>query len=488
MAKSLAASAGYLGRATGSVVNSDYTLIVSFMWPNSPSANQYRGVLDIRGRLSATTLSAFQVYQVGDSEPSPGYAVFLKDPDNVTDITRVMGTNAELNGKWIHLALVYSGNASSGSAKVYALTEGFDRSSPSYLFDPDIGPIRPAVDTGNLFIYWNGEDDVSEGAHLGHYILVPRALSESECLDQFLQRDPISSIAGDNYAYLPFWLASAVGKDRGPTATDFTSFSISASNSESQPSEWKGLTSLYWIREASSGTTPAVSADEIYPPLNLNISFSGVGSWGENYAGRGFLTGGDPNMYARDRASGTKYEQFNHAQQITLTVAADFSPSIGFIGYGLEIIGLYDVWFIYTPGDGTMRSIVGGDEAVADFSGVSLGYHILTIVLDLGAASSVDRFKFYVDGVLRTTTTGHSAPYIDYQNGPVDFTIGHGFPNGVYACFVYSYAIDSAQVAADAAALLSNNDFPPSPPLPPSPTEVFFPFTLPGAILQSTNF
>ncbi len=458
MAKSVSASAGYLGRVTGSVVNSDFTLIVAFMWPDSPAANQYRGILDIRGRLGTPTLSAFQIYQVGDSEPGPGVTVFFKRPDNTTNIVRTLGTNAELVGKWIHVAMVFTNLGNEGLVSLYAVTEGFDRFNPQYLTDPDIGLIRPAVDSGNLYVFWDGEDDVSETGHLGHYILVPRALSEDECLDQFLQRDPIGSIVGDDYSYLSFWLASAAGKDWGPTASDFTNFSISPSNTDLQPSEWKGLASQYWLQESSVGILPVTSGDDVYPPVPLALTFTGAGSWGENAAGRGILTGGDTGNFARARVSGTKYDQFDQSQQLSFTLALDFSPSDDF-GFGLEVVGARFVWYLSLPGDGTLRSLIDSDEAVASLSGVSGGYHVLTVVLDLGAASSTDRYKVYVDGVLMTTTTGHSPSLVvDFQGDDVDLTVGFLFPSGTYSLFVYSYAVDASRAAADASLLLTSND------------------------------
>lgn len=155
-----------------------------------------------------------------------------------------LGSNASLVGHWLHLCFTWNGTTRAQS--IYALLEGFNAGSPSFLITPSraAGPTAflPSGTTGlNVFGDTFGDDFLA--GRIGHFIVTPLELTQAQAIAQFQQRAPTATITGGgSYTYLGCTDAANAGTDLGTTASNFTKIGAGTfTDSSDQPSEWVAI-------------------------------------------------------------------------------------------------------------------------------------------------------------------------------------------------------------------------------------------------------
>lgn len=176
--------------------------------------------------------------------------VFQTPPDDANPnifrfdyaITSSTGGNIQIGDsslylKWVHWAVSVS---STQNAIFYAILEGFNPASPSYLVHSSSTAVRSNADTCRFCIEASDNTTVATSTQQGHLIISEFEASESEILAQFQQRAPTSAFSGHDHLYLPCNNSAAPNDDQGNPGTDWTLTGTFA-GAANQPSEWSGV-------------------------------------------------------------------------------------------------------------------------------------------------------------------------------------------------------------------------------------------------------
>lgn len=233
----------------------------------------------------------------------------------------------------------------------------------------------------------------------------------------------------------------------------------------------------YNVAEASSGTTPTTTADEVTTggAVDLTVDFQG-GNWTSIAAGNGVELDADGEVTANPNS--TKIEDLNGTTSKlvlrmvgTYVTASTTSIRWGLTGTGAYYIRMFGTGFRFYDGANELR-------AAALHGLAANGVHVWTCEIDFTEATATDRVKFYQDGVqLTTLDVGLGIPA---QNTTIDFTAtselqggpADGDTQSIYSLTIQTDLLGSTEEAAQASALLADNDADPDGGAPEPPVVV----------------
>jgi len=251
MAGSVKSTGGFLTRAATLTLTGDVTCIIAVKFGDSPANGVYRTGVSLHN--GTTGLWVYYQFPPDDTNAAIAeYHTGASQPGTTHDDS--LGSNASLTGKWIHLA--FTRRASDGNQNVYALTEGFNPASPSFLISPSVGTLT--TENANTIDVWrdNATDgDVGNGLSIAHVIICQGELTQAQVLQQFQQRGPTDAVKAFSYTYLACKDETAPEVDLGSTATNFTKSSTFAADA-TYPLEWGFIA---WQRDFSDNPPIAVS-------------------------------------------------------------------------------------------------------------------------------------------------------------------------------------------------------------------------------------
>lgn len=260
MPSTVKSTGGYLTRAVNLTATGGFCVFVSYRIDDTPANGVYRTGIGVASSLPG---SIFNIYQLpSDDLDFPNQHVLEYKtgdfPGTNTNFDIPIGSSIGLSGKWVHLC--WTKNAA-GDQHIYALTEGFDPISPSFLLSPTaVGNVAGSLslpDSLNPWVdYATNTSEIGTNIILGRVIAASVEVTQAQAITQFQQRAPTSVITAVNYTYLSMTDASAPEVELGTTGVNFSktgSFSTFAS----EPSEWM-----------PPPPPPTGSPDVYYPPNN----------------------------------------------------------------------------------------------------------------------------------------------------------------------------------------------------------------------------
>lgn len=231
---SVKSGGAFISRASGALITAgDFSIIGASKWSaavngNFPCAFALQGVA---GAASADWVELFQ-----DDVPN-GDDIFQSWQLLTGGTGAVLGSNAALVGKWIHWG--YSYVALTTTLTLYAILEGFNPASPSFLLSTSATVKAPLNNT--TFLWNDNSGDIGIGLSEAHWISAGVAMSQAQVLAQFGQRAPTSVVTAVAYSYLDMSTTNPT-TDLGSIASNFTATNNSGGAAftidPSQPSDW----------------------------------------------------------------------------------------------------------------------------------------------------------------------------------------------------------------------------------------------------------
>ncbi|HEY8098249.1 MAG TPA: hypothetical protein VIE65_19485, partial [Methylobacter sp.] len=219
-----------LTRAIGISTAGDFSAVVAAKWL-PPVTGTFPTPFELQNNLSQSFWTPFQDDVANGDDIGVEYKL-----GSATNTDTSLGSNSSLVGKWIHIAFTY--NHSTGAQHVYALTEGFNQSSPSFLITPSVGTTSIAL-PNSAVVYNDSSGALFFTGKLAHFILTPLELTQAQVIAQFQQRAPISAVTGGgSYTYLSCNNAANIAVDSGTLASNFTKSGTFTDDFVDQPLEW----------------------------------------------------------------------------------------------------------------------------------------------------------------------------------------------------------------------------------------------------------
>lgn len=239
-----------------------------------------------------------------------------------------------------------------------------------------------------------------------------------------------------------------------------------------------------WLMtEASSGTTPTITADASPNPLQLTITY-GTGtpaSWTSVAAGNGWAltkTAITANLESAT-LGGTKIKStLDGTRTLTVQLAINRTagPSASYdypIVFAMYSDGTQEDFVVYDRVAGNFLVVVrmsAANRTAGNFTAPSPGVRVVTMVIDSSQAVQADRFRVYFDNIQQAPTgctIGLNETFSIDATGQVHVG-GINVPAEpspdvtYYAMVMYAGALTLAQVSDTAGALLLNNDADPT--------------------------
>jgi hypothetical protein len=245
--KTIQSSGAFLTRlnsvASNSLVNVSWSVIFAAKW-STAVPGVFPCAFALQGQVVSGVHNATHDWtEWFQDDPADGDDIeTFSSSTTGSPVTQVVGSNSALVGKWIHIGLTRN---VSGNTNFYVLTEGFNPSSPTFLFTPSNPGTTCGVDDGGNTLVWNdNSSDLGIGISIGHFIQCNVELTQAQVISQFQQRAPISTVTGGTYTYLVCDGddLTNVATDTGNVATNFTGNTTGGSFSAdtTQPQEWGG--------------------------------------------------------------------------------------------------------------------------------------------------------------------------------------------------------------------------------------------------------
>lgn len=230
-----------LNRAFGGVdpTAGDASAVTAFKILAAPAAGFYLPIFAAYQQSSTHGAVILYIYPPDDPD-FPDSAVLEYHTYPTGALARVdLGTTSTIVNHWVHIAWTRSNTT--GAGNLYAILEGFNPLSPSYLATPSLG--ATVLNLFNVPDHWgvfdDGEGEDSTDLIMGRTLFVNVELTEAQVLAQFGQKAPIATVSGATFSFLALDDSTVPAVDQGNTASNFTAAG-SATDYAGQPSEWGG--------------------------------------------------------------------------------------------------------------------------------------------------------------------------------------------------------------------------------------------------------
>jgi len=209
-----------------------------------PLGNLANGHYDVsfQARSSANSFhTQAEIYQTPGDDAVPHKLRFDYATSTTAGTSVDIAAGSSVYNKWVHWAISVS---STQQAVLYAILEGFNPASPSYLVHSSVGTVRSDADMARFCIEASDNTTVATNTRQGHLIVSEFEPTEAEILAQFAQRAPTAAFAAHDHLYLPCNDAANVNDDQGNPGTNWTLTGTFA-GAANQPFEWSGLPPLW---------------------------------------------------------------------------------------------------------------------------------------------------------------------------------------------------------------------------------------------------
>lgn len=237
------------------------------------------------------------------------------------------------------------------------------------------------------------------------------------------------------------------------------------------------LLGRYWLREAPSGQTPTTVADDQASPLNLSVTFTPQVAWARRNGHRGLQSTSSTHAgVALASAVGTKYPtQLDNVSRATFAVVASWVDSADSQGMaGFEGTGASPAMFgTSATGDITFGVSTKAQANIRVYwtpvwdDDVRRVFHL---VYDSDNATANRRIRLYMNGVDQGVGTLQAGSWpalgerLDFAVAGLNLyvlnrsSLAQALEGTAYYYAVYLGALTDAEIAANASALLADDD------------------------------
>jgi hypothetical protein len=272
---SVISTGGYLTKATSPITlaSAAYSLVFAFRYSGTISPSY-----EVTNEIYQGGNTYFELYRL----KADGHLWGFWRNSGGTGVDTDFGADSTWSGKWIHGAWTVS---AAGSAHLYLATEGFNRSSPSYIATPsNPGTVQNLGTSIAQWIQGTDTTGIAQTIAFARTILCAKELSEAEVIAAWGQEAPTAAITAVSYSLLAQASSSTPEVDTGSTASNWTKTSTFAAGASAKPMEWTGPPdeSLGSFRARPSRPTPQSRLVDVVAPIGALLAAGGLTSvaWG----------------------------------------------------------------------------------------------------------------------------------------------------------------------------------------------------------------